>query len=521
MCGHRRRAPAGASLVSPCGVDPRGPLVEGTRSVGARLRARLGAEGGFALILALACLVVLGASVSSVMLYTQSNYTAASGSNARQLALQAADSGLNTATAILIKTGGLTNQTTSVPLVANPEASYTYTGAFVDPIWTVTAIGKVTNAATGKVVATVTVSQKAKITQASAGGDQTTVWNFIYADSNTGCTTISSFALVNLPVFTNGDLCLSDYAAVGRNSAFSTAYPTIPQVQVGGKITIGGTHANVGSSGSPINIVQTGQGCNYSAALHNPCKAADRVYASAYQSTKPTITKPVINLPLWYGDAQPGPQHPCTSGTFPPGFESAGNTLQDASVGNVSLTPATAYDCKVTDSNGTLLGEIGWTPPPDQNHLGTLTVSGTIYIDGNLVWDQDANYVGRATLYMGGTVSFTGSLCAGNPSDCGSSWDTNQDLIVLVAGSNLQQPAGYAMKICCGAWFQGALEANGDFQEVAGVGVWGSIIAHQVTISSGAFDFYVPFGTAVPGQPSEGGYQTTLMIQKGSYTATG
>jgi hypothetical protein len=56
------------------------------------------------------------------------------------------------------------------------------------------------------------------------------------------------------------------------------------------------------------------------------------------------------------------------------------------------------------------------------------------------------------------------------------------------------------------------MEANGDINESNNVGIWGSVIAHQVFISNNAIDNYVPFGTPVPGQPATGGYQESLTL---------
>jgi hypothetical protein len=50
------------------------------------------------------------------------------------------------------------------------------------------------------------------------------------------------------------------------------------------------------------------------------------------------------------------------------------------------------------------------------------------------------------------------------------------------------------------------------------VGVWGSVIAHQVFIANNANDHYVPFGTPVPGQPSQTGYTEGLTLVPNSFS---
>ena len=88
---------------------------------------------------------------------------------------------------------------------------------------------------------------------------------------------------------------------------------------------------------------------------------------------------------------------------------------------------------------------------------------------------------------------------------------------MLVAGSNNQSPS-FAANLSNSVKFQGAIEAVGDINESNGDALWGSVIAHQVYLSNGATDYYVPFGTPVPGQPGVNGPQESLVFPANSFS---
>ena len=150
---------------------------------------------------------------------------------------------------------------------------------------------------------------------------------------------------------------------------------------------------------------------------------------------------------------------------------------------------------------------------------GTLTVNGAIFFDGNLNWTTNAIYKGRGTLYFSGTISFAANntyLCGTNAA-CDTTWNTDNDLLVLVAGSNAQSPS-FAANLANSVKFQGSIEAVGDVNEANGDALWGSVIAHQVYLANGATDFYVPFGTPVPGQPGLTGPHENLVFPTNSFS---
>lgn len=464
-----------------------------------------------ALVMALGIMTVLLIAGTTATEYTFSNTRSASGSAQQGFAATAAETGMNNALAVLFNASDY-HSSSSLPAVSNQSAGpngekYSYSGSLADPIWTITATGTAPNRTQGSRLQTRTITRKVRITPAAPGGVSNTVWNYLYSDAPVGnCLNLSNNSTVGTPFYIRGDLCLSNNAGITRNNTFATNFPTTPQLQVGGKITLG-NNAFIGAAASHLNAVQTGVGCG--STPHNPCTTADRVWADQYVTTPPNLTKPVIDLTTWYADSAPGPKHPCTStsGT-PPIFDN--DAIQNGTAGTINLTPAGNYSCSFVDGVGATLGQLAWN-----DTTNTLTIAGTLFFDGNVNFSQATVYSGRATIYAAGTISLGGGSVCGIAS-CTNSWDSGSNLMVLVAGSNAQSPS-FAINLSNNAQFQGAVECNGDFNESNNVGVWGSVIAHQIFISNNAMDTYVPFGTPVPGQPAQTGYTDTLVIVPQSY----
>src|SRR5207253_7526115 len=137
-------------------------------------------------------------------------------------------------------------------------------------------------------------------------------WNYVYADSLTTCTTLQNSVTVNVPFYIRGNLCLQNSAQVAGSTTV---------LQVGGTVTINNS-ATIGAAGSLISEAHIGGGCHIgNGALESPCGAPDRVYATTVDANPTGLTRPPVDLASWYQNAQPGPMHGCTSGSFPGGFD--------------------------------------------------------------------------------------------------------------------------------------------------------------------------------------------------------
>ncbi len=468
-------------------------------------------ERGMALAVSLGIVIMLTIALTAVVEYTSANSRSSSDSNQRTLAYDRTEAGLNDALAQLYNSSCYRCQS-SMPTSASPHtksfsdgSSYSFYGTYDDPhsTWTVSATGKAPNKTNGSKPDTKSLTQKVVVGSASTQGSNQAIWNYIYSDvpPGGGCMTLANNSTIAVPMYVRGDLCLN-------NNVIITGSP----LQVGGTLTLL-NNASVGTSSTPIALARIAGGCTGGSPSPHTCSAADRVYASTYQTTTQGLVKPTIDLAGWYSDSYPGPKHNCTSGSFPGGFDNDG--AQNASLPTaVNLTPASAYDCKVTDGAGDVIGRVAWTP----GSPGTLSVAGTIFWDGDLNFSTTAVYQGRAVFYFAGKVLFANGASLCGVAACDSTWNSAQNLLVVVAGSNLQSPS-FAFDLQNGSIFQGASETNGDFNENNNSGVWGSTIAHQVFLANNAANYYVPFGTPLPGQPGTG--VATDSLQNASQGFTG
>jgi len=462
-----------------------------------RLRARFLGEAGIALPFALVTLLTAGALASSAVAYSSWNYGSAKRSDADSQALALAEAGLNYAYSTLYNSGTPTMDNAVPPrsiTLSTGDASYY--GTLTANTWKLVGIGTVRNpTGPGSEPVVRTVTGKASLGSAQRGSSNNAVWNYVYVDDPTATTDIGNSVDVNIPLYVRGNLRL-------LNSAQVSGYA----LQVGGTVEFFNS-SHVGTADAPVHEVHVAGGCRIGStgAFVKPCGPSQQTYATISDSTPTEFVKPPVDMNGWYYNAQPGPRHPCTVGSFPGGFDndSTPNNLRAA----VDLTPRDPYDCRVYDpSTGVLLGQLTWNPSTK-----ALTIAGTIYFDGPIVFSQlnEAYYAGRATIYAAGNITFANSttLC-GDPS-CGPNWDPQQNLLAFVSGGNFN--VGNSAK------FQGAIYAVNDYAEQNGSTVWGPIIARRVSLANSSVNHYVPIGTLMPGMPASYEDVVTITNEPGSW----
>jgi Tfp pilus assembly protein PilX len=453
-----------------------------TRSLARRLRS----QQGFILPATIGVSTVLAIAGTTAVTYSTDNFVSAHHAQADQTALALAEAGLNDAYAALHSASNPT-MPGAVPqqTVQMDGGSASYSGTLNGNTWTLTGVGRAQSSQGGTVVRT--VRGRASITSMQQGGANNVVWNYVYADSLTSCTTLQNSVNVNVPFYVRGNLCLQNSAQVSGGT-----------LQVGGTVSIQNS-ATIGSAGTPITEAHIGGGCKLgSGSLHNPCTSGDRVYASTLDNAPSGLTKPPIDLASWYQNAMPGPMHPCTTGSFPGGFDND-TTMNTSLTSSINLTPSVPYDCRVTDAAGNLVGRIAWTP----GSPGSLIVAGTLFFDGNILMQNSATavYQGRSTIYASGTVTIQNSSYLCGVSGCGSDWNATQNLLALVAGSST---ASTGFTIANSSTFQGAIYAVNDYAEQNSTTVWGPIIARQLFLQNSTQNHYVPLGTLLSGMPQSG-----------------
>lgn len=470
-------------------------------------------ESGFALVLALMVVVALGTAVTSVAYYSTSNFHDSTRSRSDQSALALAEAGLNLAYSTLEHASN-PSMATALPSAAVPDIAMsggftTYYGSYdaAAQVWTLTGVGKAydTNHPGSFVVRT--THGRASIGTASVGSSNNAVWNYVYADSTSSCTTIGNSVVVNVPFYVKGNLCMA-------NSARVTSYA----LQVGGTVTMTSPSNEIGDPSAYLHEAHIGGGCSLDGVHYStPCGAAQKVYASTIDSNPTALAKPPVDLAGTASSADLGPAHPCTTGSVPwaGGFDNNANHL-DQSVGTVNLVPSTHYDCKALDASGNVVGELGWDGT-------TLTIAGTVFIDGNIAFGQRNTvvYKGKATIYASGSISIDQYSTVCGSVGCDSTWDVSKNLLAWVAGrpcaANGAQTNSFSLSN--NSTFQGAVYAVCDYTEGNSVTVWGPIIAHQVYLQNSTTNFYVPIGTLLPGMPAQYTQVQTVVPQPGSWSS--
>jgi len=472
-----------------------------SRGLGKRIAAE---EEGFALVLALACIVVFGVMTGAVAIYATSNLQTSSNSRGAQTALALAEAGLNMAYSTLEQstTPGVQAAMSSTPVadIAMVGGTASYDGTLSGTTWTLTGIGKV-KGAPGYTITRV-VHGKASIGTGTIGGASNAAWRYIYADDPNSCASLSNNTSINVPLYVRGSLCLNNSAIIDG-----------PALQVGGTVTLNGTQTRIGSAGSPMGEVHIGRGCSLTGVVFdNPCTSSDRVYGNTVDANVAPLTKPPVDLASWYANAMPGPMHGCTTGSFPGDFDT--NGVLDESRGTVDLAPRTGYDC-VVYAGGNLVGQLTWVPGAP----GTLTVAGTIFFDGNISFSQlsQINYQGRATIYASGTISVSNQTAICPVTGCNSSWDPGTNLLAFVAGSLKGEATGFA--VGNNSTFEGAVYCVNDYSAGNNTTMWRPVVARQITISNSSLNDFPPIWNLMPGMPSSYQTVTTASIVPGSWSS--
>jgi hypothetical protein len=175
-----------------------------------------------------------------------------------------------------------------------------------------------------------------------------------------------------------------------------------------------------------------------------------------------------------------------------------------------TVTRGTNGSAATTHANGQTVewktptsGEIAWNATTK-----TLTVSGTLYIDGSARITNGAlnSYNGQGTLYLTGTFRATGSLCASiSGSNCNfASWNPDFDMLMIVAdGDGGQVNPGDSILIDNNYSYQGGLYGTNAVEFGNNVNVDGPIVGSQIVLSNNLTTNAFPTISVVPvGMPS-------------------
>ena len=434
------------------------------------LLSRLRDESGIALVVALGVIVVLSISTTTAMYYSGTNSRSANVSDKRNRAYSLAEAGINNAMSILSKPTNnaldkyvLCPDSASLPPLpcvhtdTYDNGTVTWSGLLaVDVVsnsayWTITSTGDVVNPTspsaphlTRKITATVVV----KPTDSQELNNPS--WDYIYSRAPnwsgvalSGCDmTLKNSVNVTANLYVLGNLCFQNQAKMTKGKLY-----------VKGSVDQQTNNNTIGTATLSIPEAHVGMGCRYNGGiLHNPCRNGaatagnDNIWATLIDNTTQAIDPPVVDWNGWYLNASPGPYFPCNpqqSGDpalpvfkfdNPVGAasDSDANKLayKNDNQGIADLTPSTSYMCK------TVAGELSWNATTK-----TLTVKGTIYIDGSAKVDNGATnlYTGAGVIYLSGTFLVKNSkLCPlSTTSTCDTTkWNNQADLLGIVANGN-------------------------------------------------------------------------------------
>jgi Tfp pilus assembly protein PilX len=447
-------------------------------------------QDGIALVLTLIVMGVLTIGTTAVLTEVNSNEHHFGRDRQVNRALNVAEAGLNAGIAAV---KALPATATSAPGVSGTtdQGSWSYTVTRTQDssnsdlyYWTVTSTGvspdgTVTRIVSKKVAETITHHSTSQTVHHDASDAYK--YGFFLGDPSSDCVTVgtgnnfSGNLTISVSMYVAGSLCWG-------GSNVSMREPSGPgqtiTLYVGKKFKVTGSNSSPIGTGSP-SPAPCGTGCIKSAtvvggcidtrgntpacSLHgDPTKRSNQsgygsgIYAKDHPSTQQNVPPPTIDT-AWYTNAKPGPATGCNddpthpgdpayASTYPSGytastFKSAlfdNNSTMNTSLGTVSFLNFASFDCRYYDSSGNLKGRLMWqTGTP-----GTLTILGTMWIDGNLSFagTTSATVQGRGTIYATGTISFSGqaNVCekptSGSP--CLGNYDATQNLLVLVAYNN-------------------------------------------------------------------------------------
>ena len=153
------------------------------------------------------------------------------------------------------------------------------------------------------------------------------------------------------------------------------------------------------------------------------------------------------------------------------------------------------------DSNAS--GELSWNATTK-----TLTVKGTIYIDGSAKVANGAlnTYNGQAAIYLSGTFYQDGMLCGGvSGANCNfANWNPNTEMLMIVTnGTGGQVPPADSIQLANNAQFEGGLFGSGKVEFGNNSFSDGPVMGSEIILANNVTTNAFPNVTTVPvGMPA-------------------
>ena len=490
-----------------------------------RLLHLLRGERGLVLPMALGTMVVLVIAVSSAVYYTTQNERSTHYSKGKQVARALAEAGINDTMSVLSLTTNNALKQATLPACSGAQSTWNRSnldGGYVlwcgdldisNSLWNITSIGFVRNPANASVIQ-YKIRARTIINPIITDTLNNPSWDYMFATrtGNVCDETLANNVAGASRMYVMGNLCLNQNVQLSPTSL----------VVKGNLVLQNG--ANVGAPTSMSTRVESyvGAACTYgtgSGSTHSPCSGDQdtlHVYSkmngpswvAGVNGTPIQIDPPAADFAGWYTNAIPGPTQPCTTASAapnsPPSFDvlTNGSYVRDNNNPLQDLTPSYSYTCRVGPSSNPD-GELSWDASTK-----TLTIRGTMFMDGSAKIANSAlnRYVGQGVLYLSGTFSLSGKLCAvvsGSTCDF-ASWDPNTALFEIVAGGvgpDNNVPAGDSVYLSNNSVMEGGFYGVGalDFGNNANVG--GPMLGSQIILSNNVTTASWPVVTVPAGMP--------------------
>ena len=498
------------------------------------LRRLIRDESGFSLIMAMGILAVLSTAGATLIFYSNSNARSSHYAKNSTTAYDLAEAGVNRALAVLYNQNSLDPNILPATTEDMQGGTVTWSGSFNQlsspALWTITSTATTPNP-TGGTDITRTVTATVPVTLNVTGSLVMGAWNYIYtSNKTTGCDVVLDQSVnFQSPLYVSGNLCMNTPSSV-------SAGPLI----VHGSVHLD-VNTNIGTSGSPISLIQIGgetalssyslTGCqSKSNTKHFACKngaspnpatrngddiwktgLAQSTTASPVDlpSAPPTYPAPVADFVNWYNLASPGPKIACATssgvpgngtGSWATGFDTDGIKNRNAPL--FDLIPSSSYSCVTAG------GELSWNATTQ-----VLTIKGVVYIDGDAKMDRNigvVEYNGQGALFLSGTFQLQNAkLCAvKSGSNCDwNAWNPANEMFAIVAdGTNGPSPMPTNDSVFLrSTQFQGALYATSliefDTSTETMAPMIGDTVVNGNSVITRPFTTPINVPVGLPGQP--------------------
>jgi hypothetical protein len=515
-------------------------------------RRDLADEQGIALVLAVVVIAIITIAAASAIFYTDGSQRDAFSRKGNQTAYSLAQAALSAATAQLIPhyyddTGQPDDNVTNLDEmvgyapVGSQQSPDDTTGCTTDPVstcmswsaelecpagvscssgapsysptaperarWHITGTGTVPNpSGTQPITRTITID--VPLVQPPAKAAAPDIFKSIYTGKvSNGCDLSTGQNVVwAAPVYVLGNMC------IGQNSGVEKGSQGLGKLNVGGWLETSGNGAHVGTNSTPLPSLAVGKVCTTSSTVpppnadtDPPCAETLTSYANGFKDSANTIfasvasdtptfpTPPSIN---W--DDPSAPNYVSSLGTS---WSCTGGRSLAAPSGGTFVLNGSPYECTIsTDQIQT--GYLKW------DGTSNLTVSGNVYVNGNLVTDPTNSsflYTGLGSIYVAGTVSFANNtaICVGDIDHTGhdcpdkESWSDIADNFLIIAAKG-DMSGG---------------QSNSNFSIEGGL-----YSEQQINFGSGHTNIYGPIVTPdqiFPGQQAASGFPNIIDLFTG------